>query len=284
MRKRGLILRALAPAIWATVAIVPGIFAASLAVAQNSPEEKFWAACRNGDVAVVRESLDKGLNANMRFPGGTTPLSAAAMRGQAEVVKLLLERGADPSLRDDTFKATPLGMATFFGHMQVVQILLPLSTQDLDIVLKFGAMLGAAPLLEAGLKGKPSPQDLTIAWMMAKRAKKDDLVAILEKAGAKPPGTLSPEALQRFVGNYRNAQGREFELALRDGKLIGTGGTGFGEFFEVEFFVLTDNALMNSTDPFTNFTFEGGEGPFERVTIASSGSSYVVTRSKGAGK
>jgi hypothetical protein len=256
--------------------------AAAPVMAQETPEARFWAACRNGDVAATRDLLDKGMNVNLRFEGGTTPLTAAAMRGQAEVVKLLLERGADPDLRDDTFKTTALGMATFFGHMEVVQVLLPRSKDDLDLVLKFGAMVGAPPLVEAGLKGKVKPQDLTIAWILAKRSKKEDLVALLEKAGAQPPPTLTADDLRRFAGVYRNAQSAELEVELRDGKLVGSGGLGFGSFFEQEFVAVSPAVLFVGRDPFTIFTFEGSGSQFERVTVAASGSSYVVTRSKGA--
>ncbi|XP_072045427.1 IQ motif and ankyrin repeat domain-containing protein 1-like [Amphiura filiformis] len=52
-----------------------------------------------------------------------TPLSEAASGGQAEVIKLLLERGADVNSRGQ-FERTPLYRAAFAGHFEAVQVLL----------------------------------------------------------------------------------------------------------------------------------------------------------------
>ncbi len=57
-----------------------------------------WAT---GDVAKVRLLLDKGANINARAKDGTTALVAAAQRGAADVVRLLLEQRADPLASGD---------------------------------------------------------------------------------------------------------------------------------------------------------------------------------------
>lgn len=65
-------------------------------------------ALRNGDrIAfrkLARQLPDPG---NMRGPGGTTPLMQAVLYGDAESVRLLLNRGADPNVRNEA-GATPL--------------------------------------------------------------------------------------------------------------------------------------------------------------------------------
>lgn len=260
------------------------VLSAAAVFAQEAPEIRLWNACRNGDVATAREMLDKGVSPNHKYEVGITPIAAAAMRGQAEIVKLLLERGADPNVRDETFKATPLGIATFFGHMSVVQVLLPKATEDLDLVLKFGAMFGAPPLVEAGLRGKPTANDLAMAWVLAKRSKKDEIAAMLEKAGAKPAPTMTPEMLARFAGDYRNTEATELLLVMRDGKLIGTGGLGMGSFFEEELVFITPNVAFVHSDPFQIYTFEGAGEKFDRVSVTFPGGSYIVERTKGAAK
>lgn len=265
------------------IAIVAAVLAWP-AAAQESPEMKLWTACRNGDVATARAMLDQGVSPNHKYDVGITPLAAAAMRGQAEIIKLLLERGADPNVRDDTFKATPIGIATFFGHMAVVQLLLPKATEDLDLLLKFGAMFGAPPLIEAGLKGKPTPRDLTMAWLLAKRAKKDEMAALLEKSGAQPPPAIAAGDLARFTGDYRNAQAMELQVIVRDGKLLGTGGAGFSSFFEEEMLFIGANVVFVHNDPFQIYTFEGAGQKFDRVSVTMPGGSYVVERTSGAGK
>ena len=47
-----------------------------------------------GNVAMVRQLLDQGANINARDKHGDTALMAAAFEGHADVVKLLLEKGA----------------------------------------------------------------------------------------------------------------------------------------------------------------------------------------------
>ena len=56
-----------------------------------------------------------------------TPLHNAAWMGNLEMVKLLVELGADPNARDSSFNATPLGWATHNEQPQLVEYLRPLT-------------------------------------------------------------------------------------------------------------------------------------------------------------
>jgi hypothetical protein len=59
-------------------------------------------AAEEGDVEVVRLFLDAGPNADLRDYAWMTPLHNAALWSRAEVVELLLERGADPDLANSS--------------------------------------------------------------------------------------------------------------------------------------------------------------------------------------
>lgn len=59
------------------------------------------AAAGRGNVAIVKALLDAGANVNARQHGGFTPLHQAAQNGDAELVTLLLSRGARRSLVTD---------------------------------------------------------------------------------------------------------------------------------------------------------------------------------------
>lgn len=61
-----------------------------------------YAATNKGDVAprLVRLMLEHHAYIDAASPNGTTPLMMAAQYGHRDVVKLLLEEGADPSLRN----------------------------------------------------------------------------------------------------------------------------------------------------------------------------------------
>ncbi len=56
-----------------------------------------------------------------------TPLTAAAQYGQVEVVRLLIDNGADPNLHDggsEFPQQTPLATAAAQGHLDVCRVLL----------------------------------------------------------------------------------------------------------------------------------------------------------------
>jgi len=58
-------------------------------------------AATGPDTAVVKLLLDKGAPIDARSPNGSTPLMMAAQYGAETSVDLLLQRGADPRLRND---------------------------------------------------------------------------------------------------------------------------------------------------------------------------------------
>ena len=80
-------------------------------------------AASRGLTDMVRRLLDMGAEISKANGGGNTPLHGAAYHGRTEVVKLLLERGADADRRGNTGK-TPLHSATRKGHREVLQLLL----------------------------------------------------------------------------------------------------------------------------------------------------------------
>lgn len=88
-----------------------------------------WAAA-NGRREVVDWLIDHGAGVNRRstFGGprhgeGATALHLAAQNGDASMVRLLLDRGADPSIEDGVYHSSPLGWAQHSGHDEVGRIL-----------------------------------------------------------------------------------------------------------------------------------------------------------------
>lgn len=54
---------------------------------------------------------------------GSTALHKAVSGEQADMVRFLLEQGADPSIRDLDHDSTPLGWADYFGHDEITRLL-----------------------------------------------------------------------------------------------------------------------------------------------------------------
>lgn len=93
-----------------------------------------FSACAFGDMATVRQSLDSDSNivrarraAGMGVPVssvGFTPLHEAAVRGEQEIAKLLLEYGADVNALGGQHQITSLHAAAAGGHFETVKLLL----------------------------------------------------------------------------------------------------------------------------------------------------------------
>jgi ankyrin repeat protein len=67
---------------------------------------------------------------NVGMYRAVTPLHNAAGVGNLEMVKLLVELGADPNARDVSYSATPLGWAAHGEHQEVVDYLRPLTAEE----------------------------------------------------------------------------------------------------------------------------------------------------------
>jgi hypothetical protein len=95
-----------------------------------------WAAARGRqDSVTMLVSLGFDVNAYGRHDVPVeqqweTPLHAAVNLGDAEMVALLLSLGADPSLRDVRFGATPLDWARHLGQAAAAAVLEDRSPQD----------------------------------------------------------------------------------------------------------------------------------------------------------
>jgi len=73
------------------------------------------AATSRGDAAMVRKLLERGAHPDARQQGGWTSLHNAAAQGHVEIVRLLRGRGADVSARTDDGK-TAADLAGERGH------------------------------------------------------------------------------------------------------------------------------------------------------------------------
>ncbi|SFM97608.1 hypothetical protein SAMN05216207_1005241 [Pseudonocardia ammonioxydans] len=77
---------------------------------------------RAGDTAQLAEFVDHGLPVDVADTDANTLLMLAAYHGHADTVRALLERGADPDLRNVRDQA-PIAGALFKGADEVVAVL-----------------------------------------------------------------------------------------------------------------------------------------------------------------
>jgi ankyrin repeat protein len=198
------------------------------AVAQDPKQklnDQLWEAARSGDVAGVTAALDNGADVNAKFRYGTTALFKAAERGNTDVVKLLLARGADVKVKDTFYGATAMTWALDNGRVEVVRALLDKDPESTGDVLATGAREGKPALVELALaRGGLKPEALTSALAATMNDKdKAAITEMLKKAGATPPIEVEAATLQSYVGKYKpETQGIDLTFTLNEGKLLVT--------------------------------------------------------------
>jgi Ankyrin repeat/Ankyrin repeats (3 copies) len=84
-------------------------------------------AAQFGHAEIVRLLLDAGEDPSRFNPPGfhahSTPLHQAALAGHDQVVRLLVERGAKLDIRDKVWQATPAGWAQYEGRTAIAEYL-----------------------------------------------------------------------------------------------------------------------------------------------------------------
>jgi hypothetical protein len=194
-------------------------------LAAGTKEDELLRAIRQGDLAAVKALLDQGVAVDTKFRYDRTPLSFAADRGQVEIVKLLLERGADVNAKDTFYKMTPLSAAAMKGNVDVLRLLLARSPTDAGEVLLSGVFGKKVALVDLAVEtGKLSAYDLSYALEAAEAQQATEVAARLRQAGAVPPPKadfqVDPATLARYAGRYRKDKSTdEMTLTVGEGAL-----------------------------------------------------------------
>ena len=143
-----------------------------------------------GHVEVARELLDHGAKINARDQGGRTAMHAAAFMGKADVVELLLARGAEP-LPKGPVGDTPIDSSKVDGTTTTMLAgVLGLPTPDMDEV-EVGRRRVRQLLLAA--VGKPDAEAL---------AEDDEKEAAAGKAAGTKPGKKGGQGLAGLRRSY----------------------------------------------------------------------------------
>ena len=101
-------------------------------------------ATKKGDLKLVQKLLNKGADVEARDESGQSPLHHASYLGYFEIVKLLIDSGADVNLKVPGVELTPLHGATMNGDINIVKYLIEhhaqLDSEDIE---------GATPIFAA---------------------------------------------------------------------------------------------------------------------------------------
>lgn len=200
-------------------------------LAQDSGDELRRAAT-TGDVAKVKELLDKGVDANAANSYGGTALIYACDKGYPEIVKLLLEHGANPVSNSNFYGFPPIAWAAQKGNVEIANLLIDKGAEADFSILQVGIHANSPAMVKLVLeRGKLTPDDLTNALAGAEEERKKEIVEVLKAAGAKPLPLanfqIDPAKLKSYEGTYETeGQGPSARVVLKEGKLVAMFGSG----------------------------------------------------------
>jgi ankyrin repeat protein len=155
-------------------------------------------AVQHNDAAAVRKLIADGANVD-ELDNGDAPLVMAAYKGHTEIVKLLLEAGADVTAVDPSMKATALHAAAYAGRTEAAQLLIEYGIE----VNKQGPKNGytalhdaiwqnniatARVLIEAGASLSLESHDGETPLQFAKAKKRKEIAEMIERKLAQRSG------------------------------------------------------------------------------------------------
>jgi hypothetical protein len=204
--------------------------AAVLALAQApSPTkaEQLQDAARKGDAAAVKKLLDEGVDVNTKFRYSATALFYACDHGHLEVVKVLLDHGADLTVKDTFYGFTPLMLAISPAqkktpaHSEIAKLLIQKGAPGKEDALSGAVEDGDIGLVKVVLDSGIPPAKLTDALETARSANKPEIIALLEKAGAKPYDDfkIEPAMRAKFSGTYKGTTGNELTIVTEGARI-----------------------------------------------------------------
>lgn len=104
-------------------------------------------ASLEGKTDIVKYLVEKGADINTRDREGSNPLQNAAIKGYFDIVKILVEKGSDVNYKDDN-DVTPLHFACMSGNYELVKYLI-----DKGANVRAVSKAGREPIFEAAWGG-----------------------------------------------------------------------------------------------------------------------------------
>jgi ankyrin repeat protein len=115
-----------------------------------------WAVAKN-NTNIIKLLIDAGADVNLTDSNGWSPLHVAASRGYAHSIKLLIDAGAKVNVLDKYTYRSPLHRAISNGYPKVAKLLIQASA-EIDLEAQFGTFKEFSDFFGGDIKWVP--QDL----------------------------------------------------------------------------------------------------------------------------
>lgn len=263
--------------VFAGLALVFLLFLNAPAVlAGGDPGEELRAAATAGDEAKVRALLDAGVPVDAAARHGRTALLNASQKGHFGVVKLLAERGASVKVRGQFFGDKPIDGALEHGNLDMVRLLLERGAEGAVDVLFVAIQRDDVGLAKLALElGRIEPLDLAAARKEAAAttpAPSPAFQELLAKAVAVPrefpPYNPVAERVALQVGKFQNRDASQVVMVERSGKGLKVKLPGDSPALQVE---PIEEDRYDTSDGKVSVQFGGRGGLIERLFINRDG-------------
>ena len=244
--------------------------------------EDLFDAARRGDRSRVAQLLDAGVDVNAKARYDMTALMFAADKGHLDVVRLLVERGADVNTADTFYKSRAIDSALNNGHRHVAKFLLQHGSRGAARALNAGIRADDAELVKMALQSaEVDAAALASASALATRGSNAAIAAMVAEAVAarpaapKPTVTVPANVLQSYAGTYRSEEsGITATVTAGDNALtVAVPGQP-----QLQFTPTAENAFAASEVPNLALTFNGRGGMIESLTVNQGGQTMVLPR------
>lgn len=252
-----------------------------LAAAPGS-EEELHEAARLGDLAKVRSLVEGGVDPNAKSRYGATALSFASDKGHIQVVRYLLDKGAEINVSDSFYRATPLSWAISNDHRDVALLLLSKGADGAAQAIPYAIRKKDREIAQAAIdSGKLRPSDVRSAMERAKRANAQEILELLEAIDLpqQPTVNVAASVLKGYAGKYENTEiGMTVQVSEREGALFAQPA---GQ-AALKLRALSQTEFEAEQRPI-RLAFSGRGGTIEGFSLSQGPANYFFRRSTGGG-
>jgi outer membrane protein assembly factor BamB len=191
--------------------------------------DQLFDAARAGDRAAIVRLLDSGVDVNSKARYNATALMFASDKGHVEIVRLLIDRGADVNAEDTFYRFKAIDLALMNNQRAIAQLLLERGSRGAAGALNAGIRAGDAALVKTALASADlTPQALAASVAAAKKGSNTAIAELVANAAAARPvpapsaaSVVVPAAmLQSYAGNYRSEElGMTVSVAAGDNQI-----------------------------------------------------------------